>query len=211
MSTAAPGTLYVISAPSGAGKTSLVHRLVEVEDGLVISVSHTTRPRRAGEADGVHYHFVSPQRFQAMVAEGAFLEHARVFENHYGTGRDTVTAALEAGRDVILEIDWQGAAQVRESMPEAVSVFILPPSQAELERRLRRRAQDSEAVIQGRMRAARAEMSHYDEYDYLVINDDFDRALEDLRAIVRARRLRRPVQARRHAAVVAELLRCVSA
>ncbi|MFO7859341.1 MAG: guanylate kinase [Ectothiorhodospiraceae bacterium] len=191
------GTLYIISAPSGAGKTSLVRALVDAVPGLVISVSHTTRPRRDGETDGVDYHFVDAETFEAMVARDAFLEHARVFGNAYGTARASVTEYLAAGTDVILEIDWQGAQQVRAAMPEAVAVFVLPPSRAELERRLRGRGQDSEAVIARRLRDAQSEMAHYPEYEYLVVNDAFGHALEELVAIVRARRLRLEAQQER--------------
>lgn len=200
------GTLYIVSAASGAGKTSLLRALVRDEPGLVVSVSHTTRAPRPGERDGVEYHFTDEAGFLARVAEGAFLEHAEVFGRRYGTTRAAVETELAAGRDVVLEIDWQGAQQVRERMPDAVSVFILPPSRAELERRLRGRGQDSEAVIARRMEEAVSEMSHYAEYEYLVINDRFDLALEDLRAIVRCRRLRLGAQRERHAAVLAELL-----
>ncbi len=201
------GTLYIISAPSGAGKTSLVRALVEAEPDLIVSVSHTTRARRRGEREGADYHFVGAVTFQEMVGEGAFLEYARVFDNLYGTARSKVSRELETGRDVILEIDWQGARQVRAAMPDAVSIFILPPSRHELERRLRRRGQDSDGVIAGRMQAAVNEMSHYDEYDYLVVNDRFEPALGDLRALVHCRRLRLTAQAARWAAVMDELLR----
>lgn len=203
---AAPGTLYIISAPSGAGKTSLVKALVESAPGIAVSVSHTTRAKRPGEQDGVHYHFIDPGLFQSMVAQGGFLEHAQVFDNYYGTARATLLARLQAGVDVILEIDWQGARQVRERMPGCVSIFILPPSRAALEQRLRARAQDSEETIARRMRDAVAEMSHYGEFDYLVVNDDFNTALEDLKAIFRAQRLRREAQAERLADELHELL-----
>ncbi len=201
------GTLYIISAPSGAGKTSLVRTLVEGEPGLGVSVSHTTRARRGDQREGAHYHFVSAAMFATMAAEGAFLEYAKVFDNLYGTARAAVDLELQAGRDVILEIDWQGARQVRAAMPEAVSIFILPPSRDELERCLRRRGQDSDAVIAGRMRAAVDEMSHYDEYEYLIINDRFEQALADLRALVRARRLRLAGQVAHWRAVIDDLLR----
>lgn len=188
------GTLYIVSAPSGAGKTSLVRALIERTPDIVVSVSHTTRPQRPGEEEGVNYHFVDAGRFEAMVAQDAFLEHAQVFGNRYGTARETVSRALAAGRDVILEIDWQGARQVRRLMPESVSIFILPPSHAELERRLRGRGTDGEETIRRRMNAAVAEMSHYHEYEFLVVNDDFPRAVADLQAIVRSCRLRLPAQ-----------------
>jgi guanylate kinase len=183
------GTLFIISAPSGAGKTSLVNALVGSVDNLKVSVSHTTRPRRPGENHEVDYHFVAEERFQELVTHGAFLEYANVFGFHYGTARDTVMRELRQGCDVLLEIDWQGARQIRSLMPEAVSIFIVPPSLEELERRLRLRDSDNEETIRRRMREATAEISHYDEYHYLVFNDDFHRALADLQAIVRASRL----------------------
>ena len=201
------GTLYIISAPSGAGKTSLVRSLLEREPELTVSVSHTTRPRRRDEQEGVDYHFVDTPTFERMVEEGAFLEHARVFDNLYATSRAAVERELSDGRDVIMEIDWQGARQVRAAMPDAVSVFILPPSSRELERRLRSRAQDSDDVIESRMRAAVDEMSHYDEYEFVVINDRFESALTDLDAIIRARRLRLKAQRTRWAEVIKDLLR----
>ncbi|WP_421620750.1 guanylate kinase [Alkalilimnicola ehrlichii] len=185
-----PGTLYVVSAPSGAGKTSLVNALVRQDEAVSLSVSHTTRPPRPGEEDGVNYHFVDRDRFQALVAQGDFLEHAEVFGNHYGTSRSAVQALLDQGQDVILEIDWQGARQVRERMPGCLSVFILPPSREELGRRLTQRGQDEPEVIDRRMAEAVSEMSHYAEYDYLLVNDDFDRTLADLQAIFTANRHR---------------------
>ncbi|MDD3447939.1 MAG: guanylate kinase [Gammaproteobacteria bacterium] len=200
------GTLYIVSAPSGAGKTSLVKALVGQDPEILVSVSHTTRRSRPGEEDGVHYHFVDVAAFEAMLARGAFLEHAQVFGNHYGTSREWVEARLAEGRDVLLEIDWQGARQVREALPAAVSVFILPPSRSALEERLRGRGQDDDGVIARRMEESVSELSHYGEYDYLVVNDAFQAALEDLRAIFRARRLRRERQAGALAERLAELL-----
>lgn len=200
------GTLFIVSAPSGAGKTSLVDSLLDMTTGLVVSVSHTTRPQRPGERDGDHYHFVDDARFDAMVAAGGFLESACVFDYRYGTARDPVMDQLRQGVDVILEIDWQGARQVRESMPEAVSIFILPPSRVTLEQRLRARGQDTDQVIARRMRDAVTEMSHFGEYDYLVVNDDFREARGDLQAIVRTRRLRRAAQRVVLADVLDELL-----
>ena len=203
--TRAAGHLFVISAPSGAGKTSLVRALVARTANLSVSVSHTTRARRDGEADGADYHFVDAATFGHMAANGEFLEHATVFDHAYGTSRAAVAACLEQGIDVILEIDWQGARSIRAAAPDAISVFVLPPSVAELERRLRGRG-DAEAGIARRMRDAVREMSHYDEYDYLVVNDDFDGALAALTAIVGASRLRREVQRQRHAGLLAELV-----
>ncbi len=200
------GTLYIISAPSGAGKTSLVHALLEACPGLTVSVSHTTRAQRAAEQDGVHYHFVDESRFVGMIDDGAFLEHAKVFGNRYGTAIGPVLDRLRQGIDVILEIDWQGARQVREAMPQAVSIFILPPSRIELEQRLRGRGQDSDAVIARRMCDAVSEMSHHAEYDYLVVNDDFREARSDLLSIIRARRLRAAAQQQHLADTLDELL-----
>lgn len=202
----AQGTLYVISAPSGAGKTSLVKALVKTTPELSVSVSHTTRAMRPGERPGVDYHFVDVPTFQAMIDEGAFLEHAKVFDNYYGTSRTGALEQLGREEDLILEIDWQGAAQVRAAMPGCVGIFILPPSRAVLEERLRGRGQDSEEIIARRMRDAVNEMNHYDEFDYLVVNDDFDTALQELRAIVLARRQRRVAQQHRQAALIRELL-----
>lgn len=204
---AAPeGTLYVVSAPSGAGKTSLVAALAAAEAGLHVSVSHTTRPRRPGEVDGVNYHFVSDEAFAALVDADAFLEHADVFGRRYGTTRESVGKHLAAGDDVILEIDWQGAAQVRERHAGTVGIFILPPSRESLAERLAGRGQDSDAVIARRMGDAVAEMSHWEEFDFLVINDDFEAALADLRSIVRSGRLDRARQGVRHRRLIASLL-----
>ncbi len=181
------GNLYVVSAPSGGGKTSLTRALVPLlaEQGIraVISVSYTTRAPRPGEQDGVHYHFVSEQRFIEMIENGDFFEHAEVFGRRYGTGRAKTEELLAAGADVILDIDWQGGRQVRKRAPDAQGIFILPPSLAELERRLRGRGQDSDEVIAGRMRQAQDEISHFDEYGHLVVNEVFDRALAELAAI----------------------------
>lgn len=201
-----PGCLYIVSAPSGAGKTSLVNALVQNLDGVRVSVSHTTRPPRAGEQEGVNYHFVSTAEFERMLGEGAFLESAEVFGNRYGTSQHWVEQTLAAGTDVILEIDWQGGRQVRKLMPAATTIFILPPSRAALEERLTRRGQDDAAVIAGRMAQAVAEMSHYGEADFLVINDDFATALAELRAILIAQRLRLSRQALRHQTLLADLL-----
>jgi guanylate kinase len=181
------GRLYVVAAPSGAGKTSLVKALMEREPRIRFSVSYTTRTPRTTEIPGRDYHFVSPERFEAMVANGEFLEHAKVFDNCYGTGVRTVQEALANGEQLLLEIDWQGARQVRARLPEAVSIFILPPSRLALEQRLRGRSTDSDQVIQRRLRDAANDLSHWNEFDYVVINDNFDQALEDLQAIVENR------------------------
>ena len=187
--TQATGTLYIVSAPSGAGKTTLVKALIDQIDTLRVSISHTTRPMRPGEIDGVNYHFTSREQFLKQVGEGDFLEHAEVFGNLYGTSQSTVEQTLAQGHDLILEIDWQGAQQVRRALPQARSIFILPPSRAALQERLRNRDQDSEEVIASRMALATAEMSHYVEYDYIVINDDFQIALDELKAVIAGNRL----------------------
>lgn len=179
-----PSHLYVISAPSGAGKTSLVRALLQARPRLVVSVSHTTRAQRPGEVEGESYFFVSVERFEALIRDGAFLEYARVFDNYYGTGRAQVDQRLHQGRDVVLEIDWQGAQQVRRAQPACISIFILPPSRQVLEQRLRNRATDSEAVIQRRLADAATDMSHCLEFDYAIVNDSFDQALSDLGSIL---------------------------
>ncbi|ABM61752.1 guanylate kinase [Halorhodospira halophila] len=204
--TAPRGTLFIVSAPSGAGKTSLVRALLEQIPGLELSVSSTTRPPRPGERDGVDYHFLDEARFLERIESGRFLEYARVFDNLYGTSQDAVEARLDAGADVILEIDWQGAQQVRRVLPEAVSVFILPPSREELHRRLSERGQDSAEVIERRLAEAVDEMAHFSEYDYLVINDDFTRALGELGTLIGAQRLACRRQQCLHADRLAELL-----
>ena len=179
--------LFVISAPSGAGKTSLVRALLDSHKHLVVSVSHTTRARRPGEVEGESYFFVTVERFEALIKEGAFLEYARVFDNYYGTGRAQVEQRLHQGRDVVLEIDWQGAQQVRRAHPACVSIFILPPSRQVLEQRLRGRGTDSEAVIQRRLADAATDMSHCPEFDYAIVNDSFDQALSELGSILDGR------------------------
>lgn len=199
------GTLYVISAPSGAGKTSLVAAMLKADERLGVSVSHTTRPMRDGEVDGVNYHFVSRDEFEAMIGRGEFLEHADVFGNYYGTSQVWVRDTLARGRDVILEIDWQGAAQVRRLIPECVSIFIVPPSTEVLRQRLTGRGTDAPDVVERRLSEAAEECSHAPEFDYLVVNDDFDLALADLLAIVRSQRLRMPVQQQRHRDLLAGL------
>lgn len=200
-----PGQLYVFSAPSGAGKTSLARALIERLGGIDFSVSHTTRPQRPGEEDGRDYHFVNVEAFQSLVAQGGFLEHAEVFGRHYGTSLAEVDGRLATGQDVILDIDWQGLRQVRARRPAACAVYILPPSLAALRERLGGRGRDPEAEIRRRMDQARAEMAHFDEYDYLVVNDDFDTALEELLCLVRAGRLRLAAQRRRRAETLDEL------
>lgn len=203
---AAVGNLFVIAAPSGAGKTSLVRALVAKDACLQLSVSHTTRAPRPGELNGEHYHFTSNEHFRQLVAAGRMLEHAEVHGNHYGTGRDQVDTAFAQQRDVILEIDWQGARQVRERFPACVLMFVLPPSREALHERLQKRGQDSEEVIARRIANARGEMQHATEFDYLIVNDDFDVALADLTAIVRAVRLSMRIQAPRQARLLAALL-----
>ncbi|MAK89695.1 MAG: guanylate kinase [Oceanospirillaceae bacterium] len=200
------GTLFIFSAPSGAGKTSLVKGLLESTGYIGVSVSHTTRAPRPGEVNGKDYHFTAVEDFREMVGRGAFLEHAQVFDNFYGTSQEWVESELAEGRDVILEIDWQGAEQVRRLMPDTVSVFIAPPSIAALRERLQKRGQDDEQTIERRMRDARNEMSHYGEYDYLIINDNFENTVEELRAIVIARRHRLEAQQERHKATLQDLL-----
>jgi len=183
------GTLYIISAPSGAGKTSLITKLLESLDDAEMAVSHTTRPKREGEVDGKHYHFVTADKFLTGIGNDEFLEHASVFGNHYGTSKKEVEDITNKGIDVILEIDWQGAKQVRGLMPNALSIFILPPSRAALESRLRGRGTDSDEVIANRLAQSCADMMHYDEFDYIVINDDFDKASKQLESIFQANRI----------------------
>lgn len=204
--TQATGTLYIVSAPSGAGKTSLVKALIDQLDSLRVSVSHTTRAMRPGELDGVNYHFVSRDAFIDQVKQGDFLEHAEVFGNLYGTSQSAVEKTLAQGHDLILEIDWQGAQQVRHALPQARSIFILPPSREALRERLTNRGTDDDGVIEKRMSQARDEISHYVEYDYLVINDDFHTALDDLKAILRSHRLSQTCQQERYQGMLAALL-----
>jgi guanylate kinase len=200
------GTLFTISAPSGAGKTSLVKALVEAEPSLQVSVSHTTRPRRPGEEDGVNYHFCSREQFQGMLEAREFLEHAEVFGNLYGTSQVFVEQQLAADGDVILEIDWQGARQVKRLRPDTCAIFILPPSVEALRDRLSGRGQDDDTTIERRLATAVSDMTHYVEADYVVINDAFAEALEDLRSIVHSQRLRTPRQAARQEERLAGLL-----
>lgn len=207
-STMVHGTLYIVSAPSGAGKSSLIQALLKTQPlyDTQVSISHTTRPIRPGERHGEHYFFVSIAEFEHMIQEGDFLEYANVFGNYYGTSRESIQQVLSTGVDVFLDIDWQGAQQIRKAMPQARSIFVLPPSREELDRRLRGRGQDSEDVIARRMTQAVAEMSHYAEYDYLIVNDEFNTALVDLQTIIRAERLRLGRQKLRHDALITKLL-----
>lgn len=200
------GNLFVVAAPSGGGKTSLVNALLERERHVRLSVSYTTRPPRPGEVDGVHYHFVDEQRFEQLNTGGEFLEHARVHGNWYATSATWLKGQVDAGNDVLLEIDWQGAAQVRRLIPSAVHVFILPPSLSLLKERLEKRGQDAPAVIARRLEAAKEEMRHCGEFDYVIINQDFAAAVDDLAAVVRATRLRGAQQRARHAALLHSLL-----
>ena len=188
------GRLFIFSAASGTGKTSLAKALVEQMPDLAFSVSHTTRAPRPGEQHGVHYYFVSQKEFDEMAAAGRFLEHAKVFDNSYGTSRGAIENLLRQGRNIILDIDWQGARAVKEQMPEAVGIFILPPTRVALQQRLTSRGQDSPEVIARRMREAVSEMSHYKEFDHVVVNDDFDAALNDLKAIIRGEGSPRPLR-----------------
>jgi len=200
------GTLYIVAAPSGAGKSSLVNAVLARETGIALSISFTSRPPRPGERHAQHYHFVDKVEFERMIGVGDFFEHALVHGDYKGTARQSVEPQLAAGKDVLLEIDWQGARQVREKMPEAISVFILPPSLDALQTRMRNRGQDTEEVIARRLAAARDEMSHYDEFDFVIVNEHFDAAAAELRSIFVAQRLRQSDQARRHGALIAELL-----
>lgn len=204
---ARPGHLFVVAAPSGAGKTTLIENLMQGEPSLVVSVSHTTRPKRASEIDGVHYHFVDEATFASLRDADEFLEWARVFDHAYGTSRDTVIRQLAAGHDVILEIDWQGAAQIRRRHPDAVSIFVLPPSRSALIERLNARGQDRPEVIAKRIQQAVDDMSHHDEFDYLVVNDDFDDAVLRLRRIVQATRGGERLPNADHSTLLGELLR----
>jgi len=200
------GSLYIVSAPSGAGKTSLVSKLIELDGKIKVSVSSTTRPMRPGEENGVNYHFLTTETFQEKIKEFDFLEHAKVFDNYYGTSKSAVEDQLKAGKDVILEIDWQGAQQVRQQIPEATSIFILPPSKEELLRRLTGRGTDSEEVIARRMRDSVSEMSHYNEFDYIVINNNFDLALKQLHSIFMAGRLTQKSQVEYHKVLIDTLV-----
>jgi len=201
------GVLYIVSAPSGAGKTSLVKALLKADPAIHLSVSYTTRAPRPGEIDGRDYHFVNRERFEIMQAEGEFLEHAEVYGNFYGTSKGSISRDLNAGRDILLEIDWQGAAQVRLHFPQAASIFILPPSFSALRTRLAVRGQDSDEVIERRLAAAAHDVAHADAFDYIIVNDDFDHAQQDLVAITRSIRLEAARQLKRHSALFEEFRR----
>lgn len=200
------GKLFIITAASGTGKTSLVKELLATADNLTVSISHTTRQPRPGESDGVHYHFTTKDDFEALIGQSAFLEYAQVFENYYGTSKQAVIDLLSQGKDVILEIDWQGALQVKEQFTNAVMIFILPPSRAALRSRLSNRGQDSDEVIEKRLAGSITEMRQYDKFDYVVINDDFADALADLQIIIKSHRLSLSAQVQRHQALILELL-----
>lgn len=202
------GNLFILSAPSGAGKSSLIKGLLDQKNSrpLQVSVSHTTREPRPGEIDGVHYHFVSVAKFKQLIADGNFFEWAQVFDNYYGTSQTAIDAQLEQGIDVFLDIDWQGAQQVRLQKPQVTTIFICPPSREELEQRLRNRGQDSEDVISQRMAKAESECSHYQEFDYIVVNNDFNDALVDLNTIINNQRLKLSQQANKHKTLFAQLL-----
>lgn len=202
----ATGTLFVVAAPSGAGKSTLVNALLEREPGISLSISHTTRAPRDNESEGSHYHFVSREQFDRMIAADQFFEYAVVHGDMKGTSLTAVAPLLEDGCDVLLEIDWQGARLVREKVPDCQGIFILPPSRTELERRLRARASDSAAAIDRRLADSRIDIAHAHEFDFVVVNDRFEKALDEMQAIVRAVRLRAPIQCARHEALIAKLL-----
>ena len=201
------GNLFILSAPSGAGKSSLINALLKKHADMKVSVSHTTRAPRPGENNAEHYHFVSVDEFKALIAKDDFFEWAQVFDNYYGTSKQAIEEQLAAGIDVFLDIDWQGARQVREIMKDVKTIFILPPSKQELEQRLNNRGQDSAEIIAGRMTQAQSETSHYDEYDFVVVNDDFDTALSEIESIVIAQRLTLKAQTTRHQTLINELLK----
>lgn len=200
------GMLYIISAPSGAGKTSLVKALLEEVDCVEVSVSYTTRAKRPGEREGIDYHFIDQATFENMIAEDQFIEHAKVFGNYYGTSRQRIKEKMHAGIDIILEIDWQGAQQVRQQFEDCTTIFILPPSRHELLSRLNERGQDSGDVIAKRMEEANEQISHYKEFEYLIVNDQFSHALGELKALIHAFRLRQTTQCRRHHTLIEALL-----
>jgi len=200
------GNLFILSAPSGAGKSTLYKALLKQDEQVRISISHTTRVPRAGEEHGREYYFIDDESFLDMIAEDAFFEHAQVFDHYYGTSKESIFGMLEQGLDVILEIDWQGARQIRQLYPEAISIFILPPSLQALEERLKSRATDTDEVIQRRMAKAVNEMSHYHEYDFIIVNDEFDAALSQMASIFMAMRAKRPVMQEKNANLINDLL-----
>jgi len=200
------GNLFILSAPSGAGKSSLINALLERHSDMKVSVSHTTRQPRPGENNAEHYHFVAVDEFKKLIEANDFLEWAQVFENYYGTSKQSIESQLAQGIDVFLDIDWQGAQQMRKVLPEVQTIFILPPSKQELENRLNSRGQDSAEVIKSRMDKAQAEMSHYNEFDFLIINDDFDTALYQLETIVFGQRLKLNNQALKFNSLINDLL-----
>ena len=200
------GLLFVVAAASGTGKTSLVKALLDRTSNLHVSVSHTTRPKRNGELDGIHYHFIEKDSFTAQIEQGGFIEYAEVFGNYYGTSQRTVEEQLQQGHDVLLEIDWQGAAQVRKLFPDSIQIFILPPSQYDLRQRLSNRGTDSVEVIEHRLDCAVSDMQQYVNFDYIIINDSFDRALHELEAVITANRMTIAQQANRHSDLIQNLL-----
>ncbi|WP_428411979.1 guanylate kinase [Legionella sp.] len=200
------GNLFIVAAPSGGGKTSLVRNLIETLEQIDVSISHTTRVMRPGEVHGVDYFFVDESQFTTMINEGAFIEHAQVFSHLYGTSRAQISERLECGIDVVLDIDWQGAAQIKKNFPEAVSIFIIPPSIEALKERLTNRGQDNDEIIRGRMKKAQDELSHYSEFDYLIVNDTFEHAAADLCTIVLANRLRIERQVNKQAKLLSFLM-----
>lgn len=200
------GLLFVVAAASGTGKTSLVKALLDRTSNLHVSVSHTTRPKRSGELDGIHYHFTDKDNFTSQIEQGGFIEYAEVFGNYYGTSQRTVEEQLKQGHDVLLEIDWQGAAQVRKLFPDSIQIFILPPSQFDLKQRLSNRGTDSVEVIEHRLDCAVSDMQQYVNFDYIIINDSFDRALHELEAVITANRMTLAQQANRHSELIQNLL-----
>ena len=200
------GNLFILSAPSGAGKSSLINALLKKHADMKVSVSHTTRSPRPGEENGIHYHFVTTDEFKALITKDDFFEWAQVFDNYYGTSKQAIESQLDAGIDVFLDIDWQGAQQVRKIMPSVQTIFILPPSKAELEQRLNNRGQDSADVIASRMAKAQSETSHFNEYDFVIVNDDFQTALNEMRAIFKAMRTQKHIIEQKHAKLINDLL-----
>lgn len=199
------GNLYIIAAPSGTGKTSLVKALIDTTKKIIVSISHTTRPKRPNEIDGVHYHFVSKELFENKIANQIFLEHAKIFDHLYGTSKDAVEDHLKAGIDVILEIDWQGNQQIKKNFPDAIGIFILPPSLSDLKERLVKRNQDHPNVIAKRLADVKDAVSHIQDFEYLIINDDFDQAVRELKMIIEVERLKQPCQSAHHQKLISDL------